>query len=453
MTSLPDEDAEDTRIDWLLSEQIGGEGPPDLRQAVLEQLQTERTVPAGRRKASNPHSQRMLAAALLLVGTATVVAVSLLTEPPVVASRQEDEPTYVQWSNAKLVRNRQDIEALPEDTEEVFGINLDDNALPALLRLTHLKGLAMTVSTFEQQNGFPLQPPAAAVMVTDNGIERLATLPNLRALVLEGQLKLKGPGLLRVLENTRLRELNLVHMAITDKLLQGICRSPLLALRLNYSQEFGNDGMKAIGNSKTLRQVSLVGCTHLEDTWIANLSGMPALEMLNLDNIGNHTIFSGLRSSPLPEPAPGSGVTDRLLEQLAPLPKLHHLSVAASGVTDRGLRALKQMGALRELSIGSMSKVTAAGVMALPDSIVSLTLMGHQRLNTDLLRAVLSKPHLQALDLAWCRGMGADAIDQLCEATRLRRLDVSGWQLSNDDKQRLRELRCEVQFAKNGSGR
>lgn len=445
MTQPTREDAEDTRIDWLLRERVGGETPPDLQHAVLGQLQAAptSTVHVERR------SSRLLAAALVVISVSAVIAVSQLSEAQradQTGARQEGEPTFIVWDTPALVRTRADIEALPEHTTQVFGINLPDDALPALLRLQKLEAIAMTVSTFEALRGGPLKPDKEPVFVTDDGIERLAALRNLRALILEGQLKIKGPGLVRMVKNTKLRELNIVSMAIPDQLLENLCRLPLLALRLNGSQSFGDAGLRAIAGSTTLQEVSLRGCTHLEDHWIARLSGMKSLEELNLGGIGSHTTFTGIRLNPLPEPAPGSGVTDRLMQQLAPLPKLRSLSLYAGSVTDKGLQALQKIPSLRELDLGSIGEISSTGIAALPKGITSLKLLGHRSLDASLLKALLSRPSLRDLHVGWCRGMAEDAVDMLCAATHLKSLNVGGWELSDAERNRLIALKTRVRF-------
>ncbi len=446
MTEPNQEDAKNARIDWLLKERVGGETPPDLQHAVLSQLQTESET-------ANPATQssRWLAAALVVIGIGAVIAVSQISgarPSDQTGAHQDGEPKFIVWHTPTIVRTRQDIEALPKDTKQVFGINLSDDALPALLRLQKLEAIAMTVSTFEALRGGPLKPKTAPIFVTDDGIERLAALPKLQALILEGQLRIQGPGLVRLVKNTTLRELNLVSMAIPDKLLADLCELPLLALRLNGSQSFGDAGIKAIASSATLREVSLRGCTHLEDHWIANLSGMASLEALNLGGIGSHTIFTGIRLNPLPEPAPGSGVTDRLMQQLAPLPKLRRLSLSAGSVTDKGVQALQKIPSLRELDLGGVGEITAAGIDALPAGISSLHLIGHQQLDASMMQALLARTSLRDLHLGWCKGMDQDAIDNLCAATHLKSLNVAGWELSDADRKRLSALTTEVNLGK-----
>ena len=459
MTDTPEDDAKDARLEWLLNERIGGESPPDLQHAVLAQLREPATAARAR------HGNQILAAAAMLIGVAAVVAVSQLADSPptdrtaaggypldgeqsTLANKQNPALDLVAWKDPSLVRSRQDIESLPADTLQVFAINLSDDALPALLRLHKLEALAMTVSTYERPARGALKSKEKAVYVTDDGLERLASLPNLRALVLEGQLKLKGPGIARVVKDAHLRELKLMNMAVTNDMLRGVCKAPLVSLQLHSSQTFRDGGLKAIAACQTLRFLSLTGCTHLEDLWVANLSGMKALEELYLNGIGSHTLFSGIRLNPLPEEPPGSGVTDRLLENLAPLPKLRKLDLSSGFITDKGLLALRKFPALRDVSLGNNENISAAGIHALPQHIERLALVGHRDVDATMLEVLLSRTGLRDLNLAWCRGLPDDAIEQLCQATHLRSLDVSGWELSDADRERLQKLPFTVKLPK-----
>lgn len=439
------EDAHVTRLEWLLRERIGNESPPDLEHAVLAQLQTE-PVPV----AAPPRTNRLLVAAFVLIGVGAVLAVSQMTSdaPPATSDQQQAEPRFVTWQEPPLVRSRKDIETLPADTKQVFGINLNDDALPALLRLRKLEAIALTVSTFEAKRGGPLKPETAPVFFTDDGFERLAALPALRAVVLEGQLKLKGKGLVRVAKHTGLRELTLTSMAISDQLLGQLAQLPLQALRLHGSQEFGNAGLAAIATSTTLREVSLRGCNHLDEDGIAHLANLKSLETLNLGGIGSHTIFTGFRLSPLPEPNPGSGVTDGLMLALATHPKLRSLDLGSADVTDKGLAAWRNNRSLRTLSLQGITEVTAAGVQCLPKSLTSLNLAGYNGLDSQMLKALLDRTNLTDLNLSWSRNPCADAVKQLCNATHLRKLDLANWQLTADERDRLQKLPAKLNLGK-----
>lgn len=447
-TGQPEDEARNARLEWLLHERVGNESPPDLRHAVLEKLREADEQPRQRTPS------RWLAAAAVAIGIGAVIAVAMQSgdhssEP---GANEAQDPAYVAvvWKDPALVRSRQDIDKLPADTRQVFGVNLKDDDLPALLRLKQLEGLAMTTSTFEdKKNPFPRGgQKKAPVYLTDAGLEHLAAHPGLRALVLEGQIRIQGPGLAKLVHNSRLRELKMQSMAVTTDMLRGISSAPLEHLMLDYSQTFGADGLAAVAACSTLRRVSLRGCTHLDDTAIAKLAGMKNLEVLILGTIGSHTIFTGLRLSPLPEESPGSGVTDRLLDMLHPLPKLRELDLGAGDIHDRGLASLRKFPALRELDLGSVGTITAAGITSLPDSIEQVSLLGHRELDEGMLTALFAKKNLTDVNIAWCRGLPANAVDLVCNAGHLRKVNVSGWQLDDDDRQRLAALPFEVKMSK-----
>lgn len=457
MTDYAKQDAKNARLEWLLSERVGTESPPDLQHAVLTRLQESATI------APRPRRSRLLAAAMALVGIGAVVAVSQMSGDTLkpgnsdwaLAAQQDPVPTYIYRDDPKLVRSRADIEALPKDTREVFGINLDDGALPALLRLQKLESLAMTVSTFvgiydnrikpfRGVQGNRTKPKDKDVYITDAALARLAALPSLRTLALEGQHKLKGPGIARVCMSTPLRDLKLAGMAISNDMLRLVCKAPLVSLQLNWSQTFNGDGVKAIASCQTLRQVSLIGCSHLQDFWIANLSGMKNLEVLDLSTIGNHAIFSAMPRGLLPAEEPGSGVTDRLLKKLERLPKLRELHLNGGLITDNGLLEVSKFPNLRELHLGRLHDITAIGIDSLPRKINKLSLIGHGYVDAQMIDALLARPRLRELSLALCRGMPDDAVDLICQAKHLLSLNMGGWNLTEAETERLEKLPFKV---------
>ncbi len=352
-----------------------------------------------------------------------------------------EDPTA--WLPQPLqVRTAAEAAALPATVRHVLLSDATDAvlaALPALPRLERLEVAAAWTLPIDRHKRRVENPPS----VTDAGLGGLPALPALRTLVLRGQIGVRGSGLALVTRLGALRELVLDQQGVTDAGLAFLPHRPELErLELAHCQDFGKAGLQAIAACTALRELSLRGCSHLDDDAIVLLGGLRHLEHLDLSMIGSRTMFTGIRLNPLPEPPPGSGVTDRALAGLATLTRLRVLSLGQAGVTGDGLRHLAGMNDLRQLDLSGLAELRDQDLERVPAGVTRLILRGCPKLDAEV-GPVLARaaPGLQTLDLLGCQGLDDECLAPLRELTALRYLDVSYCpNLTAAAAQRLRTL-------------
>ncbi len=149
--------------------------------------------------------------------------------------------------------------------------------------------------------------------VSDADIENLATLADLKVLMLEGA-NVGDTQLERLKGLTQLKGLNL----------QGT--------------KVGDAAMKYIGGMNHLKSLDLLG-TNVTDAGLAQLDGLTKLEYLELSC---------------------TKVTNAGLVHLAGMTQLHNLGLTATTVSDAGLINVQRLRQLQELGLGR-TKATAAG--------------------------------------------------------------------------------------------
>ncbi len=413
MTDDPKHDLDDTAMDWVLHEHLGGEQPPDLRAAVRRRLAEERPA------AVAPSARRgLLIAAAILFGTLVVFAVAWsrhLTDPTeTTATPQDPQPPA-------RVSSREQIEALPAGTRHVIGTGIEDDDVPALLRLSHLETLelkAVVVSPLTP--GQTLRP---MYTLTDEGLQRLASMKQLRVLHLVNQTEVGASGLDALAHLPRLEELSVQTCTADDEAFSVLSRIPRLrVLRLNACPKIGERTIARIAAIGTLRDLSLAACGQLQEEWLASLGALQRLEALDLGMIGSRTYFSGL--SPVELPEPGSGITDSVLRALRSMNALRRLDLSYAGVTGAGLQELITLP-LVELDLSGV-EVRPEDLQRLPTTLRKLTLRGTKVSYPDLGGTLAeATPDLEELRIDSSEGVGDPQIESLSALPDLRRLDLS----------------------------
>ncbi|MBN1250179.1 MAG: hypothetical protein JXC32_21120, partial [Anaerolineae bacterium] len=153
----------------------------------------------------------------------------------------------------------------------------------------------------------------------------------------------------------------------------------LVALDLSRTR-IGDESLKRIGESETLREVNLWGVETLSDDGVVALGRCKRLESLELGRC--------------------STITDRGLRGLRQLPHLAHLGLAATGITDSGLRWVGEIPALRSLDL-SATGITGRGLDAVTGlgDLASLDLSGCVNLRPEGLVPLRSVAGLTELQL------------------------------------------------------
>ena len=320
------------------------------------------------------------------------------------------------------VRTKEAIYALPADTRNVVAFDVDDHCMPYFKRLRSLERLEITAA-WAWPGMRKVVPQVRSI--TDDGLRQIANLPALRILKLGGELEVKGPGLDVLGALPSLEHLALELMKVDDAGLAHVAKAPRLhTLQLHHTQGFGALTFDAIAQLRELRELSLQGCVHVEDSWLAKVAALPRLEQLDLGMIGSRTHFSGW-GGPLPPAEPGSGVTDRVLELLGQATSLRELCLSYAGITGEGLRHLQGLPRLASVDLTG-TPVTANDLRWLPPGVERLTLRNCTQLGQDFGRPLAgATPRLRILDLQSCSELTDACLPGLRELKALRNLDLS----------------------------
>jgi len=218
--------------------------------------------------------------------------------------------------------------------------------------------------------------------VTDGGMAAVASLPNLRVLVLYGGRPGVGnEGLARLHTCTRLKRLELINTRVTDDGLAILLDFPELRSLTLYHDAFREStltdaGLLKVKDLGSLKSLDLTG-GWITDAGLAHLVAMRSLQSISLDG-GTRVTDAGLEHLAgmtalehllLRETA----VTDAGLAHLSGLTRLKALALSGTRVTDTGLRQLRGLPELKELYIASPgAHVTDAGLADLKEALPEL---------------------------------------------------------------------------------
>lgn len=335
-----------------------------------------------------------------------------------------------------------DVAQLPEgdfvlDTLDWVGVNVEPQDLERLsglkaLRRLYLPGPIWNRNADSGRNGsrdFKFLAPIKTLEVitfsyhfldkirfTDDGIEELAPLENLKELVIR-QSAVKGH---RLAPFRNLEALDVTLCPFDDEGMRHLKGMPGLRRLLAGDTTITDAGIEALRAAVNLEQLDLHG-TAVTDAGLAHLAGLKNLRKLNLM---------------------GTAVTDAGLAVLAGLENLEELNLYRTKVSNIGLESLKVLKRLRELDV-RYSRATAGGVAALQ--------AGRPQTRVFFISPVASRQSTAAdpaLPLPeWVRRIGgaleADAISlaatgvtdaqlaKLAEAKGLRRLSLEGTEVGD----------------------
>lgn len=123
--------------------------------------------------------------------------------------------------------------------------------------------------------------------------------------------------------------------------------------------------------------------------------------------------------------AAGGSITDAGLEQLSKLPNLEKLSLDGNPVSDEGMKALVKVPSLQSLSLSS-TRTSAEGLghLALLPGLKRLEMMGTKLTPADF-EAIGKLPHLEGLVLNRVLELNDAALDQICNASTLKMLQIN----------------------------
>lgn len=469
------------RLDWALGEREGRDAPPDVVDAVMGRLDPT-AQPPGR------SGLTWLLAALVVFGVGAVFAVSWAEksgQPPQdsrseAVSGVEQDPLTLPEIEFVRVDNAAEIDALPADTIAVDGLDLDDEAVGGLARLTKLRYLRLRSGVQTEQvsyvwpstpggyvqNGMPFWRAATNESnrrsVTDAGLAQLQPLAELEVLMLVGTVEVKGPGLRHLAALPKLRELQLICQDTSDAGLQQLPAFPSLRrLHIESNCGFLAAGVEAIADCRRLEGLVLNRCQQLYGGKLLPISRLTALRELRLLGLDGGRSDSR-RALTAAEQAVHERwrqrgvvyervVTDEVLEGiLRPLKSLEILDLTFTAVTPQGFEPLASLTRLREVRLANNAGMTTGCLRFLTPAVRWLDISDCPNLDATVgaevsrcfpelevlrlrsndrlvdIEAICSMPTLRVLDLAGGSAITADMATHLAKCGHLRELDIRG---------------------------
>jgi hypothetical protein len=162
---------------------------------------------------------------------------------------------------------------------------------------------------------------------TDDGMRYVATLPNLRELVLYGgRPGISDRGLAHVVTCASLEAVSLVNTRVTDKGLSALEKLPALSSLTLYRDSFReqtltDNGLAHLKSCPNLRSLALTG-GWVTDAGMAKLTGIHTLRSLHLES---------------------ARVTDATLRDLKELRMLESLDVRGTQISNAGIGELERL--------------------------------------------------------------------------------------------------------------
>jgi tRNA A-37 threonylcarbamoyl transferase component Bud32 len=211
-----------------------------------------------------------------------------------------------------------------------------------------------------------------ATGVTDAGLTHLSALANLTHLMLI-QTPVTDAGLVHLQALRNLHDLELGGTRVTEAGMDHLAALPNLTGLLNLNNSKVTDAW--LGRLKSLSRLTALSLANnpVTDAGLASLTALPKLQYLNLSHtrVGDAGLVHVKPLRDLYElRLAWTRVSDAGLANLQGLQALHSLDLRGTRVTDAGLEALRALTALRELDLIG-TDVTTAGVAALQKALPS----------------------------------------------------------------------------------
>lgn len=157
----------------------------------------------------------------------------------------------------------------------------------ALTYLTRLSGLE--IRRWDNQDVFERtlakNKPPMSCEIDDNVMRILASLPELKNLTLNGQLKITPQGLLPLAETNRLEGMDFGAMPLTDEHLVVIGKMTNLVSLSMSSHLISDEGAKSLQSLQALTWLKISGCTRLTNEtlhWVSKLRAVQSLYLVEL---------------------------------------------------------------------------------------------------------------------------------------------------------------------------
>ncbi len=360
------------------------------------------------------HSLRNI---IWIIGLSGCICTSGLTQE--IESKKISRPDYITDANINQLLNDPELVSLRLHGSRFYGSdNLTDEGVKTLVKLTHLKELALLGQDVSDESLKLIGTMTAlekldlsGCQITEDGLKHLKGLVNLKKLDAD----LTGTGLVHLTNLSGIEEIN-----------------------FSYSFKLNPENIKYLCQFPNLRRLHFPSSSQIPtDEIMAQLSSLTLLESLEIEHCSNDSMRGGL--------------SEKGFSHLASFRKLTQLELGnAYGITPSSIKVISKLEKLRSLKL-VVGNLDAADLESLADlkELEKLLLWGIDEKKGDL--NFLS--HLQKLQYFRSNLDFTDnQFQSLCEARNLTDLNIQSDQLSDDSQAKLSQLTHLTSLSIEGKG-
>lgn len=232
--------------------------------------------------------------------------------------------------------------------------------------------------------------------------------------------------------------------AITDVGLEALGSMTSLKVLHIEQAKITDDGVYRLCQLPKLERLELHGCSKLTNAslrHIARLGRLRALAVLDA-RITDQGLSYLKEMKALQAIEIGGEITDSGLEHLAKIGTLTSLELDGCDITDKGLRHLADLRNLRTLSFSRCKRLRGSGLRHLNKlrQLESLSLY-HSAFNDRSLGHLAGLERLKTLEIDRCLDLTREALGPIAELNTLERLYICDIRISDVDLQRVRRMK------------
>jgi hypothetical protein len=251
----------------------------------------------------------------------------------------------------------------------------------SLRTLSHLEHICTPYGLTDAQMAVIAALPAVREMeiiaprLTDAGLAALARLRNLQVLHLEGTAMMTDEGLQALATLPKLRHLRLSG-PFTDRGLAYLSAAPALKALWLETPRATEDGLRSLAQIPSLERLTVPWLDLITHRSMVFLRSMPNLKALGVGNAANSdagvVALATLTNLEVLALKGGPALTDDALRPLARMPRLRALEIYHSRITEAGLAGLSACPKLESVQIRSAIAVPAPAVARLKAAMPQL---------------------------------------------------------------------------------
>ena len=209
-------------------------------------------------------------------------------------------------------------------------------------------------------------------LLTDAGLASIAKLRNLEVLHLEGTMMMTDDGLKVLATLPKLRHLRLSG-PFTDRGLANLAAAPSLKAMWLETPRATEEGLRHLSRIGSLERLCVPWLDQITDRSITYLKAMPKLTALGVGDASSGdagmTALASLTHLEVLAIKGGSDLTSNGLKPLAAMPKLRALEVYHSQITEQGLSYLASCKKLDSIQIQSSVSISRQAVARLKEKL------------------------------------------------------------------------------------